>query len=90
MAAPEYAALKELQATFEAIGEALESGNIQAGINAIDVYLAVYDCLPPEDQVTAAREKTAADSYQENLVAAQEAKEHNVEHEDEAINLLRI
>ena len=47
MAAPEYAALKELQATFEAVGEALKSGDIQAGINAIDVYLAVYDCLPP-------------------------------------------
>lgn len=45
---------------------------------------------PPEDQVTASWEKTAADSYRESLVAAQEAKEHDVEHEDEAINLLRI
>ncbi len=42
---------------------------------------------PPEDQVTASWEKTAADSYRESLVAAQEAKEHDVEHEDKAINL---
>lgn len=31
-----------------------------------------------------------ADSYRENLVAALEAEEHDEEHEDEAINLLRI
>lgn len=40
---------------------------------------------PHEDQVTAAREKTAADSYRENLVAALEAEEHDEEHEDKDI-----
>lgn len=86
--APSYATLDELDAAFETVGEVLESGDIQAGINALDAYIAIYDRLSPEDQETNAEALASAQAYRETLVAALEADEEDEESNDPEINTL--
>ncbi len=62
-----YATKDELVAAFEAVGEALEDGDVQAGIDALDDYFDVYNRLSPEDQEANADEMEAALAYQETL-----------------------
>lgn len=86
--APSYATLDELDAAFETVGETLESGDIQAGINALDAYIAIYNRLSPEDQEANAEALAYAQAYRENLVAALEAEEDDEEYDDPDINTL--
>lgn len=62
-----YATVDELNAAFEVVGEVLESGDIQAGIDALDAYLVIYHRLSPKDQEANAEAMEAAMAYQETL-----------------------
>ena len=86
--APSYATLDELDAAFETVGETLESGDIQAGINALDAYIAIYNRLSLEDQEANAEALAYAQAYRENLVAALEAEEDDEEYDDPDIDTL--
>ena len=82
-----HASLDELNEAFLAVGEALESGIIQAGIAAIDNFLSVYNNLSAEDKAANTEAVEQAKAYRENLVAAQEAEKSNKEYNDPDIEL---
>lgn len=86
--APVYATPDELDAAFAAVGEVLESSDIQAGIDALDAYIAVYNRLSPENQEANAEALASAQAYRETLVAALEADEEDEEFNDPEINTL--
>lgn len=80
-----YASLEELDAAFLAVGEALEAGDIEAGITAIDTYLGVYNKLSAEDKASNKEAAEQAKAYRENLVAAQEAEKSGKDYSDPEI-----
>ena len=82
-AEPEYATVDELNAAFATVGEVLESGDIQGGIDALDAYTAIYNRLSPEDQEANAEALAAANAYRETLVASKEAGENGDGDEDD-------
>lgn len=83
-----YATAEDLDAAFANVGEVLESGDIQAGIDALDEYIAIYNSMSPEDQEANAEALAAAMAYRENLVAANEADENGEEYDDPEIETL--
>ena len=80
-----YASLDELNEAFLAVGEALESGIIQAGIDAIDNYLSVYSKLSDTDKGANAEGVDQAKAYRENLVAALNAEKNDTEYTEPSI-----
>ncbi len=60
-------AAEELNTAFAAVNEALEDGDVQAGINALDEYIAVYNSLSPVDQEANAEALAEALAYRELL-----------------------
>lgn len=80
-----YASLDELNEAFLAVGEALESGIIQAGIDAIDNYLSVYSKLSDTDKGANAEGVDQAKAYRENLVAALNAEKNDTEYIEPSI-----
>ncbi len=65
--APEYAAVEELEAAFEAVGEILEDGDVEGGIAALEEYLRIFDRLSPEDQEANQEAREAAVDYLQTL-----------------------
>ena len=61
------AAAEELNTAFAAVNEALEDGDVQAGINALDEYIAVYNSLSPAEQEANAEALAEALAYRELL-----------------------
>lgn len=89
-AAQPYAALDELGAAFAAVGEVLENGDLQAGIDALDRYIAIYHRLSPEDQEANAEALAGAQSYRETLAAALAAEENGEEYEDPDMSTMAL
>ena len=71
---PEYATVDELNAAFEKVGEILDDGGVQAGIDALDEYLAIYNKLSPEDQEAQAEAKAQAEAYRDVLKGSLEGE----------------
>ena len=80
--APEYAAVEELEAAFEAAVEALEDGGVEGGIAALEEYLNIFDRLSPEDQEANQEAREAAVDYLQTLLDSLEGIE------DEDVELL--
>jgi uncharacterized repeat protein (TIGR01451 family) len=80
--APEYAAVEELEAAFEAAVEALEDGGVEGGIAALEEYLNIFDRLSPEDQEANQEAREAAGDYLQTLLDSLEGIE------DEDVELL--
>ena len=73
--APEYAAVEELEAAFEAAVEALEDGGVEGGIAALEEYLNIFDRLSPEDQEANQEAREAAVDYLQTLLNSLEGIE---------------
>ena len=73
--APEYAAVEELEAAFEAAVEALEDGGVEGGIAALEEYLNIFDRLSPEDQEANQEAREAAVDYLQTLLDSLEGIE---------------
>ena len=82
--APEYAAVEELEAAFEAAVEALEDGDVEGGIAALEEYLNIFDRLSPEDQEANQEAREAAVDYLQTLLDSLEGIE------DEDINTMAL